>query len=124
MKILIAGSRHTSPAAIEYARRAVRRAHELGASLICGDAPGIDETVIDEADRIGVPITVYAPRSPRNASKQGGVLIMGRNYTERDRIMIQNADVCLFIWNGRSNGTKTGYEYAVKLGKNAHIRTP
>lgn len=132
MKLVISGSRETTPTMIFYIERAVRRAHQLGWELLVGDAPGIDAAVIAQADRLNVPVTVYGISPlPRNATLTGIYLQVQTplgatrdKYAFRDRHMIARADVGLFVWNGASKGTIAAYEYARHIGIKAHLVQP
>jgi hypothetical protein len=46
---------------------------------------------------------------------------MSSPYAARDRWMVDQAQTCLYVWNGDSPGTKIGYDYAVLRGKDAHL---
>ena len=48
---------------------------------------------------------------------------VAQKYGQRDQWMIDRAAICMFVWNGESNGTKAGYDYAMQQGKDAHLRT-
>jgi hypothetical protein len=145
--VLIAGSRDASREMLDYARRAVQRAHQLGWTVLVGDSPyGLERVVVNECrarrTRLLVAGTGPFPRnydyiawSSHAAYTQvtrdlyrvsGGDLVGG--YAARDRWMVDQAQICLFIWNGDSPGTEVGYKYAVQRGKDAHLvnfdRTP
>ena len=49
----------------------------------------------------------------------GGYLLDG--YHTRDRWMVDNSTLGMFIWNGESRGTKTGYDYMLNRHKEAHL---
>lgn len=134
--ILIAGSRYATREMLDYARRAVRRAHQLGWTVIVGDnSKGVDMAVVQECRRLKVKVMVAGIASfPRNyGCKHGSYIKVSRDlyhgaggslldgYTARDRWMVDNAQRCLYIWNGDSLGTKVGYDYAVLRGKEAHL---
>jgi len=134
--LLIAGSRYSTRAALDYARRAVQRAHQLGWTILVGDNPkGIDRAVVQECRRIKAKVIVAGIANiPRNGGcwhggyvkitrdlyrSAGGDLLNG--YTTRDRWLVDSCQRGLFIWNGDSPGTKLGYTYAVQRGKEAHL---
>lgn len=125
--LLITGSRDATPAMLAYADRAVARCRELEWVVIVGDAEGVDAQVIGKCHHIGVPFACYGiTASPRNFCCQGhlGNYLQAKgDYLARDRQMVEAADRVLAIWNGQSRGTKYTYDYAVKLGKRADIRT-
>jgi len=134
--VLIAGSRYASREMLDYARRAVQRAHAKGYTVLVGDNPkGVDMAVVQECRRLKVPVIVAGIANfPRNyGCKHGSYMkverdlyrVMGgelpNGYTARDRWMVDQAQICLFVWNGDSPGTKTGYDYAIQRGKEAHL---
>ena len=134
--LLIGGSRNASREILDYARRAVQRAHEKGYTVLVGDNPtGVDMAVVQECRRLKAKVIVAGIASfPRNYGCKhgsyikvtcdlyrvsGGDLLGG--YTARDRWMVDNAQRCLFVWNGNRPGTKTSYDYAAQRGKEAHL---
>lgn len=136
--IMIAGSRYTSYAALNYARRVVRRAHQLGYVIIVGDSPkGVDMAVVQECRRLKAKVLVVGvTNKPRNGGcphgnyvrverdtyRAAGGQLLDR-YQVRDRWMVDNAQRGIFIWNGESRGTKLGYDYMVSRKKAAHLVT-
>jgi hypothetical protein len=133
---MIAGSRYATREMLDYARRAVQRAHAKGYTVIVGDnAKGVDMAVVQECRRLRVSVIVAGIANfPRNyGCKHGCYVKVGRDlyrvmggelldgYIARDRWMVDQAQICLFIWNGDSPGTKIGYDYAVLRGKDAHL---
>ena len=123
MKLLVTGSRNASPAMIAYAKSVVAKAKALGWSVIVGDAEGIDAAVISECDRLAVPVSVHGAYSRlRRRTFTGKNYIHAGNYIERDRLMAEKCDVCYAVWDGTSRGTKATYDFAVALGKDAHIQ--
>lgn len=134
--ILIAGSRDASHAMLDYARHAVRRAHQLGWTIVVGDNPlGVDMTVVRECRHLQAKVIVAGVANfPRNGGCKhgeyvkverdlyrcaGGGLLSG--YAVRDRWMVDNCQRAIFIWNGDSPGTLAGYQYALQRGKEAHL---
>jgi len=134
--VLIAGSRDATPKMLDYARRAVRRAKERGYTIMVGDNPhGVDMAVVRECRRLHVQAVVAcAGNFPRNGGcKHGSYVKVHRDtyrasngyllnrYTVRDRWMVDNAQIGVFIWNGDSPGTKLGYDYMLSRKKDAHL---
>lgn len=134
--VLIAGSRYATGEMLAYARRAVRRAHEKRYVIIVGDNPkGVDRAVVQECRHLKARVIVAGIANfPRNYGCRHGCYVkvtrdlyrgMGGasldGYTVRDRWMVDQAQTCLFIWNGDSLGTKLGYDYALQRGKVAHL---
>lgn len=134
--VMIAGSRYATREMLEYARRAVQRAHAKGYTVIVGDNPkGVDMAVVQECRHLKVRVIVAGIANlPRNYGCKHGSYMKGERdlyrvmggelldgYTARDRWMVDQSQTCLFIWNGDSPGTKIGYDYAVLRGKDAHL---
>jgi ribonuclease HI len=134
--LMIAGSRTSTPQMLNYARRAVHRAHERGYTVVVGDNPkGVDMAVVRECRRSKTAVIVAgAGNFPRNGGcKHGSYVKVHRDtyraagghllnrYTVRDRWLVDNANLGIFIWNGDSPGTRAGYEYMVARGKDAHL---
>ena len=136
--LMIAGSREATTQMLDYAKRAVHRAHERGYTVIVGDNPkGVDMAVVRECRRLRMPVIVAGVGNfPRNGGcKHGSYVKVHRDtyraagghllnrYTVRDRWLVDNAHLGVFIWNGDSPGTRAGYEYMVSRGKsNRHVR--
>lgn len=136
--VLIAGSRDASTEMLDYARRVVRRAHQLGWIIVVGDNPqGVDMVVVRECRFLRAMVIVAGVANfPRNGGckhgeyvkverdlyrSAGGGMLSG--YAVRDRWMVDICHRAMFIWNGESAGTKSGYDYAVTRGKEAHLMT-
>ena len=134
--VLIAGSRDATPEMLDYARRAVRRAKDRNYTIMVGDNPkGVDIAVVRECRRLRVPVIVAGANNfPRNGGCKHGSYIkvpqdtyraskghLLNRYTVRDRWMVDNAQIGLFIWNGDSPGTKAGYDYMISRKKNAYL---
>ena len=122
--LLITGSRCISQRGLAYARRVVERARQLDYEVIVGDASGIDDAVMRCCDELGVACTVVgAYNRLRRRTASCKVVTVSGSYIQRDRYMAEQCDFCLAIWNGSSRGTKTTYDFAVKLGKTAWLKT-
>jgi ribonuclease HI len=138
INILIAGSRFANREALDYARRVVRRVHQLGHTIVVGDNPkGVDMAVVQECRRLKAKVLVVGVTNrPRNGGcSHGGYVKVERDtyraagghlydrYHVRDRWMVDNSQRGVFVWNGDSKGTKAGYEYMVSRQKEAHLMT-
>lgn len=136
--LMIAGSRCSTYEALTYARRVVQRAHQLGYTIVVGDNPkGVDMAVVQECHRLQAKVLVVGITNfPRNGGcshgsyvkverdtyrSAGGYFLDG--YRTRDRWMVDNATLGMFIWNGNSQGTKAGYDYMLSRYKEAHLVT-
>jgi len=136
--LLIAGSRDASAGMLNYARRAVRRAHEKGYTILVGDNhKGVDQAVVQEIRRLNARAIVFGianfPRnggiSPDKYVKVTSDLYQVTNgsryvaYHARDRYMADMAQTGLFIWDGDSQGTKAGYDYMNdRADKEVHLK--
>jgi hypothetical protein len=136
--VMIAGSRYISREGLDYARRVVRRTHQLGYTIVVGDNPkGVDMAVVQECRRLKAKVVVVGiTNRPRNGGCAHGSYVkvergtyraasgqMFDRYHERDRYMVDIAERAIFIWNGESRGTKGGYDYALSRHKEAHLVT-
>ena len=136
--LMIAGSRYSTSEALNYARRVVHRANQLGYTIIVGDnSKGVDMVVVQECRRLKAKVLVVGITNfPRNGGcshgsyvkverdtyrAAGGYLL--DHYHARDRWMVDNANIGMFIWNGDSQGTKAGYDYMLRCHKEAHLVT-
>ncbi len=123
MKLLITGSRKATPEMLAYALKAVARAKERGWQVVVGDAAGVDASVIDACDELGVPVEVHGAYGRiRNRTKTGKNIVQKCNYAARDRIMAEACEACLAVWNGQSGGTRTTLECAGELGKTVWLK--
>lgn len=125
--LLITGSRAATPAMLDYAKRAVRRAGLLGWQIVVGDAAGIDTQTICQCCAYGVPFAFYGVTPvPRNCcckSHRANYVQVQGSYPNRDRYMVYLADRVLGIWNGTSNGTKYTCDHAMRQGKTVWLKT-
>lgn len=138
VNIMIAGSRYANREALDYARRVVRRVHQLGHTIVVGDNPkGVDMAVVQECRRLKAKVLVVGvTNNPRNGGCSHGSYVkverdtyraagghLFDRYHVRDRWMVDNSQRGVFVWNGDSKGTKLGYEYMVSRQKEAHLMT-
>lgn len=122
-RLLITGSRKTSPAMLDMAYKTVQRAKELDWAIVVGDAEGVDSRVLDACVVLGVPFECYgitpAPRNPLGVAHYKQI---EGSYYKRDEFMVERAHRTFAIWNRVSRGTKYTYDYAVSLDRPADIR--
>ncbi|MEO8613290.1 MAG: RNase H family protein, partial [Chloroflexota bacterium] len=138
MHIMIAGSRYANREALDYARRVVRRVHQLGHTIVVGDNPkGVDMAVVQECRRLKAKVLVVGVTNrPRNGGCSHGSYVkierdtyraagghLFDRYHVRDRWIVDNSQRGVFVWNGDSKGTKAGYDYMVSRQKEAHLVT-
>jgi ribonuclease HI len=124
-RLYVAGSRYASSNMLEYARRVVARAIENSWTIVVGDNDqGIDNEIVREANRLDYSnvIVVGIAHQPRNGGVKGGRYIQyGNRYIDRDRAMARASDRGLFIWNGRSRGTRQAHAYMKARDKKVHL---
>ena len=124
-RLMVSGSRRASASMLEYARRVVARAIEYNWQIVVGDnAQGVDKAVVKECNlrKYANVVVVGIAGQPRNGGVgQSRYVQIGTSYSERDRLMAKGSDRGLFIWDGRSPGTKQGYRFIQSLGKTAHL---
>jgi hypothetical protein len=111
MRLMIAGSRQATPDMLAAADRTVRQAIFRGWEIMVGDNPqGVDAAVVSACKRYGANCLVAGTtRKPRNNGYP--YQPMGKNFPERDRLLCELSDVGVFIWNGKSKGTRAGIRY-------------
>ena len=114
----------------------VRRAAQLGHVVVVGDNPkGVDLAVVQACRYFKAKVVVVVVANfPRNGGCKHGSYVkvecdthrgMGGHlldaYTVRDRYMADMSQLGVFIWDGRSRGTKAGHDYMASRGKQAHL---
>ena len=124
MKVFIAGSRSIKviPDSVIKKINAVCRKHY---SIIIGDCYGVDTAVQKLlSDHKYKKVSVYATGRPRNnIGNWTTVSVSGDDYRgfafykQKDLRMINDCDCGIFIWNGKSRGTKEDYEALLKENK-------
>ena len=139
IRVYIAGSRDATGAMLNYAIEKVREAHKRGYTVLVGDNPrGVDRAVVLECRKLKAKVVVAGVgRFPRNGGcEHGSYVKVDRNlyqadgggrlngFTVRDRYLADNAQIGLFLWNGRSKGTKDAYDHmASNRADKAHLVT-
>lgn len=138
--LLISGSREwVDPAPVcQYVQRVVARAIEQGYTIYVGDAPGVDAFVVEACREMSYQnhtVTFALTQQPRNGgcgytitqelvlNDPNNGIVSFKDYTHRDRYMVELSDIVMCIWNGHSRGTRRVFDYAQMLGKDAHLRT-
>lgn len=115
----------------DYAVRAVSKALLQGNFLFIGDNPkGIDYAILEylstqEASRMAYTICTAAGERARSLARLRGdaynSLKRFEDYVNRDRCMVEFADVTMCIWDGSSKGTKGTYDYACDIKALAYL---
>lgn len=129
--VLIAGSRYPYKDHIALIERIADRMQAIGATLICGDAVGIDTLAALACVQRGIPVHVYGiGRSPRREFQQAlsgctykytristpTNVSLRRKFEIRDFRMNDDADFRVFLWNGgdKRGGTFQGWAYSFR----------
>lgn len=125
-KLLITGSREATPEMLEYAREAVHGVYFMGWEIVVGDASGVDQAVIEECDRMGVPVTVHGGYGKiRIRTKTGQNIAHPGSYPDRNWAMVESlspGDHCLAIWDGSSHGTRITFGHAKLTKIKTHVK--
>lgn len=129
IRLLICGSRVCDDHMKWIACRGVEEAKHRGWSITVGDAEGIDLAVMQRCCALDVPFKCFGiTAQPRficcETHLWGSAIyhVVPGGYYRRDEHMVDHhADAVLAIWNGRSNGTKYTFDYAVQKGKQAYL---
>ena len=80
--------------------------------VITGGARGIDMLAFLTAESAGIRNLQFLP----DRKKFPGKLIM-KAFQERNKRIVDNCDILLAIWDGKSHGTKNTLVYARKVNK-------
>lgn len=110
MKVVISGSRSLKNLETEASSR-LKRIISLNATILIGDAKGIDSIVQSYLVEVGYKdVIVYYAKNIRNNKGDWKTVCVNGSYQQRDRIMHDHTDFGLAIWDGRSPGTKQNIE--------------
>lgn len=126
--LLISGSRYASVAMLDYAEKAVIRAIQNDYTIIFGDADGIDSKVALSVELYSEKLCAqcYYVRGNCRIPNHFDTIYYHNcgaiSYSERDRFMVNDADIVLCIWNGVSKGTKAVFDYAQAQGKKVWLK--
>jgi len=108
MKVCISGSRSISKLHPEAIAR-INRIIELNATILIGDATGVDALVQSYLYSVGydnVQIWHIGDRPRNNINNWPTAEVNSNRYMDRDKAMCKCADFGLAIWDGQSPGTK------------------
>ena len=108
MKVAVIGSRNLSVDLEKYIP-------ENTTEIISGGAIGIDTLAELYAVSKKLPIKIYKPEY----EKYGKAAPIIRN-----RLIVDDADIIIAIWDGHSKGTKYSIDYAKKNGKSIKVVIP
>ena len=103
-KVLVTGSRDATPEMLAAVSRHLRGLKGRNAHIIVGDASGIDDTVIQTCDEIGLSIEAHgAYKKMRRRTMTGRNITHDTDYLGRDTLMAQllgPGDICVAVWDG------------------------
>ncbi len=80
--------------------------------IISGGAKGVDSCAEEYARRMGIPTKIFLPQY--DLYGRGAPLV-------RNKLIVEEADEVLALWDGKSTGTIYSLKYAKKLGKKIHL---
>lgn len=114
MKTIIAGTRtFAKPMFLAHAIATCKFAKQI-TTVVSGGARGIDALGEAWAKEQNIPIERY-PADWNAYGKKAGPM--------RNRVMAENADALIAIWDGESNGTRNMIEEASNRGLKLHVVT-
>ena len=118
--VLICGSRSLRQS--WFCEAVVKSLISQNVKIIVGDAPGIDEIVINTCIKHNykniVVVGAYNKIRRYQAVKNNLTLVKyPQDFLSRNRYMVSLASCVVGIWDGSSRGTKYTLEYARKQGK-------
>lgn len=79
--------------------------------IVSGGADGGDKMGARWARKNGIPTKIFEPDHKRYRHA----------YHHRNRLIVENCDLVVAFWDGRSTGTKYTIDYARKLGVDVRI---
>lgn len=82
--------------------------------IISGGAKGVDTCAADYAKAQGIPLLLFLPQYKLYGRAAPFI---------RNRAIVDEADMVLAFWDGKSSGTKYTMDYARKLGKKVVLVT-
>lgn len=95
--------------------------------IVSGGAPGADRLAEHYAETVGLAKEIYKAEWNNLLHPEAVVRFKyGREYDanagfRRNKTIVDNADLVVAFWDGKSKGTKNSLEYAKKMGKNVKV---
>jgi predicted RecB family endonuclease len=105
MKVAIVGSRNLSPDIEPYLPGETT-------AIVTGGAKGVDHAAMDLAERLGLELIVFRPDYKRYG--RGAPIV-------RNKQIVQESDLIIAFWDGKSRGTKNTISLAQKANKSCQI---
>lgn len=117
MRVAIVGSRDYPN--LEQVRQFVRALAQKypRAEIVSGGARGVDQAAQDEGIQCGLvvtPIPAEWDKYKRSNGKNPAGMI-------RNQVIVDNADIVVAFWDGKSRGTKHTIDTARKDGKQVYV---
>ena len=124
--VLICGSRSIKQS--WFCEALVKSLISQNVKIIVGDAPGVDELVINTCIKYNykniLVVGAYNKIRRIQALKYGLTTVKyPHDFLSRNRYMVSLSNSVIAVWDGASSGTKYTYLYAQKQGKEAIIVT-
>jgi YspA, cpYpsA-related SLOG family len=110
LKTIIAGSRNITD--LDLLEQFIEKSGLQITTVISGSARGIDKLGETWADKHDIPVLRYPAEWKKYGRGAGPV---------RNKDMVDNAEACIVLWDGRSKGTKNMIDLAHKKGLLIHI---
>jgi len=124
---------NSTPQMEQYAVRAIDKSLTQGNFLFIGDNPkGIDWIILNhlmmkDTARMQYSICTAAGERARSVARMNNEpfnsLKRFEDYVNRDRCMVEFADVTMCIWDGKSKGTRGTFDYACDIKALAYLVT-
>jgi predicted Rossmann fold nucleotide-binding protein DprA/Smf involved in DNA uptake len=108
MRLAIVGSRTAGPDLAQLLRAEVDRLGAPITLIVSGGARGADTLARELARERGIPLAEHLPDYHRHG--RGAPLL-------RNKLIVDDADVVLALWDGASRGTMHTVRYAQEQGK-------
>ena len=105
MRVAIIGSRTLQVDIAKYIPRGI-------SLIVSGGAKGIDQLAEEYANEHNIAKLIFMPEYDKYGS---------RAPLERNKTIVENADIVIAIWDGKSRGTKFTIGYAEKVGKTVEV---
>lgn len=131
---MICGSRVHCEKLMERARLLTARAWYRDHNILVGDAHGIDSIVVQQAESLKAKYCAYGINQRRGRNRARNYepvtvdisLAFKEQYCQRDRALVDTADIVACCWNGydKRSGTWRVFEYAVSQEKRTLLYTP
>ncbi len=110
MKIAVIGSRNFNDYSL--LKNIMDKYKNECEGIVSGGARGADKLAERYAEENQIPLKVFKPEWKRYGKGAGLI---------RNRTIVENADLIIAFWDGKSKGTKYTIDYAKKCGKKVEI---